>query len=63
MQDDLGFSALMSACQNGHTEVADLLIEKGAMVEYHNKVRLLVQCVVCASSLCVHGIDRMVCSV
>ena len=44
MQDRLGFTALMCACQEGHSEVADLLIEKGAMVEYHNKVRLLVQC-------------------
>ena len=48
MQDRLGFTALMNACQNCHTEVAALLIEKGAMVECHNKVRLLVQCVACA---------------
>ena len=63
MQDDLGFTALMNACASGHTATANLLIERGAEVEYHNKVRLLVQCIVCAWSLCVHGIDRMVCSV
>ena len=45
MQDDLGFTALMFACQEGHVEVADLLIKKGAEVEYHNMVRLLVQCI------------------
>ena len=45
MQNDLGFTALMCACQDGQVEVADLLIEKGAEVEYHNKVRLLVQCI------------------
>ena len=45
MQDDLGFTALMAACQEGKVEVADLLIERGAEVEYHNKVRLLVQCI------------------
>ena len=45
MQEDLGFTALMDACHGGQVEVADLLIEKGAEVEYHNKVRLLVQCI------------------
>ena len=48
MQNDLGFTALMTACQEGQVKVADLLIERGAVVEYHNKVRLLVQCIVCA---------------
>ena len=42
MQDDLGFTALGTACQQGHTEVARLLIEKGATVDYQNKVRLHV---------------------
>ena len=45
MQNDLGFTALMIACQEGEVEVADLLIERGAEVEYHNKVRPLVQCI------------------
>ena len=45
MQNDLGFTALMFACQEGHIEVADALIIKGAEVEYHNKVRPLVQCI------------------
>ena len=41
MQDDLGFTALGTACQEGHTGIAHLLIEKGATVDYQNKVRLL----------------------
>ena len=53
MQNDFGFTALMAACQQSQVEVADLLIERGAEVEYHNKVRLLVQCIVCAWSLAV----------
>ena len=47
MQDHLGFTALGAACQEGHTEVARLLIEKGATVDYQNKVWLLLQCSMC----------------
>ena len=47
MQDDLGFTALGVACQEGHTEVAHLLIEKGATVDYQYKVSLLLQCSMC----------------
>ena len=38
MQEDLCFTALMCACQEGHADVVDLLIESGAAVDYHNKV-------------------------
>ena len=39
MQNHIGFTALMNACQEGHAATANLLIERGAVVEYHNKVR------------------------
>ena len=57
MQNTLGFTALMNACQEGHAKVADVLIEKGAMVEYHNKVRLLVQLKQHISIQCVHVVQ------
>ena len=47
MQDDLGFTALGIACQEGHVNVARLLIERGAAIDYQNKVRLLLQCSMC----------------
>ena len=47
MQDVLGYTALGIACQVGHADVACLLIEKGATVDYQNKVRLLLQCSMC----------------
>ena len=45
MQDDLGFTALSLACQEGHRDVAAVLIKRGATVDYLNKVRLLLQCI------------------
>ena len=47
MQDHLGFTALMVACQEGHTDVSRLLIEWGASIDRLNKVRLLLQCSMC----------------
>ena len=47
MQNDLGFTALGAACQEGHVHVARLLIERGAAIDYQDKVRLLLQCSVC----------------
>ena len=47
MQDDLGFTALGIACQQGHVNVARLLIEREAAIDYQNKVRLLLQCSMC----------------
>ena len=44
MQDHLGGTALVAACQEGHVHVARLLIDKGAAIDYQNKVRLLLQC-------------------
>ena len=32
---------LRKACSNGHTKVAALLIEHGAILDHQNKVRLL----------------------
>ena len=36
---ELGISALMIASEYGHTEVAGVLIARGAVVDYQNKVR------------------------
>ena len=47
MQDDLGFTALGIACQEGHIDIARLFIERGAAIDYQNKVRLLLQCSMC----------------
>ena len=41
IQDEYGFTALGIACQEGHIEVASLLIDYGASVTYQNKVSLL----------------------
>ena len=45
MQDNIGTTALEAACQKGHRDVAAVLIERGATVDYLNKVRLLLQCI------------------
>ena len=42
MQDDLGFTALGIASQEGHVDVARLLIERGAAIDYQDKVRAVV---------------------
>ena len=42
MQDDLGFTALGIASQEDHVDVAQLLIERGAAIDYQNKVRAVV---------------------
>ena len=47
MQDHLGATALVVACERGHVDVARLLIERGAVIDYQNKVRLLLQCSMC----------------
>ena len=39
MQNEVGCTALWLACQNGHRDVAAVLIKKGATVDYLNKVR------------------------
>ena len=41
MQDELGESALMTASTNGHIDVAELLLARGAVVNYQRKVRVL----------------------
>ena len=40
-QDEWGYTALIMACRYGHVETADLLIKKGATVNYRTKVRLM----------------------
>ena len=42
MQNDLGFTALGVASQKGHVDVARLLIERGAAIDYQAKVRAVV---------------------
>ena len=61
MQDHLGFTALGAACSYGHVNVVQLLINRGAAIDYQNKVRLLLQCSVHVHRQC--GTDSMVCSV
>ena len=39
MQDGDGNTALIKACRNGHSETARLLLERGAIVNFQNKVR------------------------
>ena len=41
-QDELGFTALGTASQEGYVDVAQLLIERGAAIDYQNKVRAVV---------------------
>ena len=41
LQDDLGNTALMFACYNGHTEIASVLLDHHASVNKQNKVEKL----------------------
>ena len=38
-QNKFGDTALTRVCYRGHTEIADLLVERGANVNYMDKVR------------------------
>ena len=42
MQNHLGYTALGIASGEGHVDVAQLLIERGAAIDYQNKVRAVV---------------------
>ena len=42
MQDDFGSTALVISCEEGHVDVARLLIERGAAIDYQDKVRAVV---------------------
>ena len=42
MQDEWGDTPLIEACGEGHVMVAAVLIEKGALINYKNKVSPLV---------------------
>ena len=44
MQDEFGDTALIEACDGGHMAVAALLIDKGARVNYKNKVSKFFDC-------------------
>ena len=41
IQDKQGDTALIVTCHNGHPDIARVLIDHGAMINYHNKVRLI----------------------
>ena len=41
MQDDRGSTALIIACEKGNSSVARLLVERGAAINYQDKVGLL----------------------
>jgi ankyrin repeat protein len=38
VQDEIGDTALINACQGGHIETARVLLDHGANVDYQNKV-------------------------
>ena len=42
VQDEYGSTALEIACHKGHTKIAEMLLKKGAMMDYRNKVTNLV---------------------
>ena len=42
VQDDFGDTALMAAVNEGHLQVAEILVNNGADVNYRNKVRALI---------------------
>ena len=42
VQDDFGETALVTAVNNGHLHVAEILVENGADGNYRNKVRALI---------------------
>ena len=42
MQDDFGLTALVVASHEGHVDVARLLIERGAAIDYQSKVRAVI---------------------
>ena len=47
MQNEYGTTALIPACGEGHVMVAAVLIEKGALVNYQNRVSpLWLSCIV-----------------
>ena len=46
MQDENGETALIQACAKGHVNIATLLLQHGAVVNYQDKVRLLY-CIGC----------------
>ena len=39
-QDELGSTALIGACQNGHSDTVRVLLKHGAIVDKQNKVKL-----------------------
>jgi ankyrin repeat protein len=41
MQDEFGDTALIEACDGDHDTIAALLIDKGAWVDYKNKVTIM----------------------
>ena len=41
MQDERGSTALIAASAEGHLETAKLLVHRGALVNFQNKVRVL----------------------
>ena len=45
-------TAMILACINGHTTVAELLIQKGADVNYPDKVRFQWRCSLARSLIC-----------
>ena len=44
-QDEYGNTALSVACQEGHAETVRMLLEKGANIDYQDKVRTFSECV------------------
>ena len=42
MQDERGSTALITASDEGHLETAKVLLHRGALVNFQNKVRILL---------------------
>ena len=42
LQDEQRDSALIIACQFGYSDIAKILLDQGAMVNYHNQVSLIM---------------------
>ena len=40
--DEEGFTALMQASAKGHTKVVELLLDRGAEIDYQNKTQTII---------------------
>ena len=62
IQDERGETALIMACIKGHVVTADLLINRGANVNYLNKVRLILNFVFTVAMINVWSVLKLMSS-